>query len=181
MPWWQGPTFMVQTVTLSHFYKFIRWSWQSGTACRILGWCIYELGFSISYTDWPLTLIPSTWQITSDLLQITESSLQHLPVNIWDMDTFNKAASQLMSMQCRIASTHISGVDMYHAAPLKWPPRSLDHNPCDFWLWLWRMVKADVYVTKLHCINTEGGKKDHCCHPKNSSACVCVCVCVQLP
>ena len=93
------------------------------------------------------------------------------------MDTFNKADSQLMSMQCAIASTHISGVDMYHAAPLKWPPRSPDLNPCDFWLLLWRMVKADVYVTKLHDINTEGGKKDHCCHLKNSSACVCVCVC----
>jgi hypothetical protein len=94
------------------------------------------------------------------------------------MDTFNKTASQLMSTQCANASAHISGVDMYHATPLKWPPRSPDLNPCDFWLWLWRMVKADVCVTKLHDINTEGGKKDHCCHPKNSSACVCVCVCV---
>jgi hypothetical protein len=112
---------------------------------------------------------------------ITRTSLHHLPANIYDMGAFNKAASQLMSMQCAIASTHISCVDMYHAAPLKWPPRSPDLNPCDFWLWLWRMVKADVYVTKLHDINTEGGKKDHCCHPRNSSACVCVCVCVQLP
>lgn len=37
---------------------------------------------------------------------ITKSSLHNLPVNIYDMDTFNKAASQLMSMQCATASTH---------------------------------------------------------------------------
>ena len=36
-----------------------------------------------------------------------------------------------------------------------------------------------MYVTKLHDIITEEGKKDHFRHPKNlQHVCVCVCVCV---
>jgi len=129
--------------------------------------------------DWPLILIPPIWQITSDLLQ---SQNRHYTICLWTYMTWILLTKPLPnSCPCgaqlpRHTHFRVSICSM----PRLWSGH-LDHltltlaiSGSGFGVW-WR--QTCTWRSSMTSILREG-KKDHCCHPKNSSTCVCVCVCV---
>jgi hypothetical protein len=138
--------------------------------------CLTTRFFSTTYSlthNSATTRIANCIQFATNLVH-TQASPQYLPVNIHDVKILlpRRRPSSCPCPYRAWLPRHTFQMSICgHAPPLKWPPGSPNLNPCDFWPWLLGMVKANVYVTKPHDVDTEN--KDQRCHPKNSSACVC--------